>query len=1107
MTALLVVLGVGSAMAAEIDTEEIFVHVLRAEAPGGSPDVADRDEDGIADRAQFRLLDAVLNGDTAPHHALVLTTYTFNQVKVAQTISVDVLTCALWQVQYGFSCSDYINYAAAQFTMGSQAALDQMLAWLQGQGVTLGTEGYNDAMGAYFQADADLDGDGFSNLAEYEASCQDIDTYVTAAMDPAVTPETLPACPQEGFAITEQPQGALKYAGDSHVFRIAVRDSVGEVTYQWYRDDMPIGGSTDTLRLQALLPGDSGVYRCEVQDTENTLVSDSVELVVATHMRIVSDALSAQVLVGGTHTFSVEVLGGLTPLHYVWTRDGVVVGEDAPALTVSEATLADAGKYQCRISDQFEVLASSEGVLEVLEALSFEQQPEDAVGRSGESHTFAVTLAGGDGAPTYQWYKDGHPVGGNVPTLVLSPLTENTAGTYWCVVSNALESVESAHAVLTVVLSCYADAPDCECTPVSIDAQLESSLGQLYGISLIDLDTDTADTDENSIMDGAHARFLDYVLLHPELPIHCCVQKAYQNNVQAANQIADQVPGIYFSTLIARGVFVNTTAGLATIGEKATLDILLGSVDMLPGFPVISPDVFDRSAAPWLAYNGDADRDGVSNAGEFNAVRKVGGNFEQFIQAALDFDQRLDGGGCEPCAGAFRPILLVGGRWAADAYVSEIYEAVLRDYNFPQYKMIGSLTTMSLPTAVSWSEDNGGQQERLSYMLESFPTVEAVHMIFGAEDVIELAMDKNLNSLSDSDLQARLTEIQGAIASIVDYIQSLRNDIPIVLAGMDYLDPALIKAHYPKYDLKSTAQSRFNYAMTVLGEKIREIANNRDNCYYVQNWGVLQYRLGNPPHWEVGGVPYPGGAPGYSPYPGGAPDFPSPSAAYKNEDGWVPTDDAAYWIFENAVTEYYQYWLVPGEVEGEEEGEGEGEGAQEGEEEGENEGEVEGEDEGEEEGEEEGEIPLGVLSISPKPGTTVEFDAAAVDKTTEVQIVLKNTGDAPLSGRLSLVDGTVMRVIGDPAFRLMPEAEKEITLQFTPTARAVYTDVLFITAGTETTTLYLLGKGSYLPFLSCSAGVGTSSPHNGWGDLLLVILLLTLLLGYTRRYKKGVSPH
>ena len=68
----------------------------------------------------------------------------------------------------------------------------------------------------------------------------------------------------------------------------------------------------------------------------------------------------------------------------------------------------------------------------------------------GQRATFTVTATGSN--LMYQWQKDESDIasGANVATYTIDMVAESDEGEYWCVVSNAANSVTSTPASLTV---------------------------------------------------------------------------------------------------------------------------------------------------------------------------------------------------------------------------------------------------------------------------------------------------------------------------------------------------------------------------------------------------------------------------------------------------------------------------------------------------------------------------------------------------------------------------------------------------------------------------------------------------------------------------------
>jgi len=194
------------------------------------------------------------------------------------------------------------------------------------------------------------------------------------------------------------------------------------------------------------------------------------------------------------------------------------------------------------------------------------------------------------------------------------------------------------------------------CDGTAIDAQAEASGRAALSIPLLEIDPDTSDEDDNGILDLLHLRLLDAVLADPTLPIHCCVANAYNNNTPIVAAYIEELKlnplaPVILAFITEEEITLAVTA-LVTIGEEATFNILADGLNSLPGVPPLNLNAFDRSAERFLAYNGDADGDGICNLGEYNAWVVNGiEDGDLFIAAALDAEIAVDGGGCPPCFG------------------------------------------------------------------------------------------------------------------------------------------------------------------------------------------------------------------------------------------------------------------------------------------------------------------------------------------------------------------------------------------------------------------------------------------------------------------------
>lgn len=121
------------------------------------------------------------------------------------------------------------------------------------------------------------------------------------------------------------------------------------------------------------------------------------------------------------------------------------------SLTISNATLNNAGSYSCRVSDAIKSIDCNSFSLSVNQIVRITQQPSSLMIDEGSSASLSVTATGT--APiSYQWYRNGSAISGATGnTLNLGTTAGTDAGDYFCKVSNPGSSANSATATLSIV--------------------------------------------------------------------------------------------------------------------------------------------------------------------------------------------------------------------------------------------------------------------------------------------------------------------------------------------------------------------------------------------------------------------------------------------------------------------------------------------------------------------------------------------------------------------------------------------------------------------------------------------------------------------------------
>ncbi|MBS0662048.1 MAG: immunoglobulin domain-containing protein [Verrucomicrobia bacterium] len=240
-----------------------------------------------------------------------------------------------------------------------------------------------------------------------------------------------------------------------------------------------------TLPANSLATGN--VYQLELQfDTLTTLdvpnsavalFTNSLEVWVAA-LAPGTPAMAAPIVtvhptdktgtLGGSATFSATVnLGGTGNARQLWYFNGFQIAmgntttkytqgfsNGAFTLTVNNITSADLGTYYMKIVDTGGIAVTNSATLSLgsVSTPTIVTQPLGHTVATGSSVVFGVEATGGN--LTYQWKKDGNPIGGATGSQCLvSNAQASNAGSYTVTVSNGSGSVTSSAAVLNVVSS------------------------------------------------------------------------------------------------------------------------------------------------------------------------------------------------------------------------------------------------------------------------------------------------------------------------------------------------------------------------------------------------------------------------------------------------------------------------------------------------------------------------------------------------------------------------------------------------------------------------------------------------------------------------------
>ena len=149
--------------------------------------------------------------------------------------------------------------------------------------------------------------------------------------------------------------------------------------------------------------------------------------------------------------------GGIGDLRYRWVFAGedeaVVVGEGT-TYTIEAPTVAHSGEYWCEASDRVGTAMSAKATVRFAEPLQFTAQPEGGSRYTNDGPVgMTVAVSGGMDVPAFRWMFDAGDgaveVGTGASHTIEAP-TPAHSGAYWCEATDAIGTLKSATAQLTV---------------------------------------------------------------------------------------------------------------------------------------------------------------------------------------------------------------------------------------------------------------------------------------------------------------------------------------------------------------------------------------------------------------------------------------------------------------------------------------------------------------------------------------------------------------------------------------------------------------------------------------------------------------------------------
>ncbi|TKC86305.1 glycoside hydrolase family 2 [Trinickia terrae] len=254
--------------------------------------------------------------------------------------------------------------------------------------------------------------------------------------------------------IISQPADQTVTVGQTAQFTVLTAGT--SPSYQWMKNGAPIAGATGfTYTTPPVAASDNGAtFSVSVSNASGSVTSRAAVMTVVAPAvpTITTQPLAQSITAGQSAEFTVAAAGSPV-LSYQWLKNGTPIqGATLAVYDTPTMQTSDSGtSYSVVVTNSAGTVTSAAAALTVNAATPpvILSQPQSQSVPIGQAVTFNV-LASGSAPLTYQWSKDGAPVGGNSSSIAIASAAGTDAGAYSVTITNSAGSVTSAAATLTV---------------------------------------------------------------------------------------------------------------------------------------------------------------------------------------------------------------------------------------------------------------------------------------------------------------------------------------------------------------------------------------------------------------------------------------------------------------------------------------------------------------------------------------------------------------------------------------------------------------------------------------------------------------------------------
>lgn len=225
------------------------------------------------------------------------------------------------------------------------------------------------------------------------------------------------------------------------------------ITYQWRKGGTPLnndgritGATTATLTIANVSDADTGAdytLFVRIEELNSEFISNAVRITLKKQTRVVTAPKNANACPGKPLTLTVTAEGA--GARYQWQlNEQNIAGATNATYTIPSLDNQTIGRYRVVVTGDCGTVTSDVANIALIDPVKFLAEPPATVVLSQGQQLIINLAAGGQIPITYQWYKNGKALEGQVLNPYFkSNVTLADSGTYYCIAKNVCDSIVS----------------------------------------------------------------------------------------------------------------------------------------------------------------------------------------------------------------------------------------------------------------------------------------------------------------------------------------------------------------------------------------------------------------------------------------------------------------------------------------------------------------------------------------------------------------------------------------------------------------------------------------------------------------------------------------